>query len=118
MKSLSRSGFPYHSRVLEVLISLQRSITLSFYRTGGRYLSFYIAAGAYRPIEQDVLIIIQSRRSLSFYRAEGPYRSPGRIGVLITLNISTVPIFRVECSYRSASAVLEAFITLQSKGFL
>lgn len=84
MKSLSRSGFPYHSRVLEVLISLQRSLTLSFYRTGGRYLSFYIAAGAYRPIEQDVLIIIQSRRSLSFYRAEGPYRSPEQ-DVLFTL---------------------------------
>lgn len=111
MKSLSRARFPYHSRVLEVLISLQRSITLSFYRTGGRSLSFYIAAGAYRPIEQDVilnreggpyhsieqkvLIVLLSRMSLSLYR----------IGVLITLNISTVPIFRVGCSYSSASAV-------------
>lgn len=84
MESLSRAGFPYHFRVLEILISLQRSITLSFYKTGGRSLSFYmVAGGAYRPIEQDV-INIQSRRSLSFYRAEGPYRSPEQ-DVLITL---------------------------------
>lgn len=72
MKSLRRAGFLYHSRVLEVLISLQRSITLSFYRTGGRSLSFYRAEGPYRSPEQDVFINLQNRGS---YHSKYQYRT-------------------------------------------